>query len=212
MAGVALVVEVALALGVVGFVGYPLLKEQWVDDEPEEMPEALDELYSRKESTYSALKELEFDYKTGKLSDADYHELDVRFRAEAVEILEAIEEEEQPAPKRAESAPRAPAAAAPVPGRGGEAVPGGTAVVAAPGKGGRGRSETGPGEHVTCPVCGWQNPASARFCGSCGNPLAAVAAVPTNGGGASSDACVACGGVLKAGQRFCGGCGAEVRA
>lgn len=208
MAGIALLVEIVLAVGVVAYIGYPLLKERLVDDEPEEMPEVLEELYSRKESTYSALKELEFDYKTGKLSETDYHELDVRFRAEAVEILEAIEEEEKPAPKRVVPAARAAEAVAlPTPA---VAVSGGSAAGVAPVKGSRPRGKGGGGR-VTCAACDWENPAGARFCASCGGALAPVAA-PTNGGGTSGAACIECGGALKPGQRFCGGCGAEVRA
>jgi Double zinc ribbon len=203
MSGVALVVEVALALGVVGFVGYPFLVDRVADDEPEEMPEALEELYSRKESTYSALKELEFDYKTGKLSDVDYHELDLRFRAEAVEILEAIEAEEHPAPK-----PKAPTRRASGAVAASGATVGGTAVV-----GGRARGAGSDGEQATCLACGRGNPVGALFCGACGTSLATAGPEPKNGDGASGvDVCVDCGGVLKAGQRFCGGCGAEARA
>jgi hypothetical protein len=103
MEAIELVVKVLLALIVVGFVGYPILKEEG-DDEVVEIPEEQQELYRRKESTYSALKELEFDYKTGKLSDVDFRELDGKYRAEAIELLEAIEsleKDEEPRPRSA---------------------------------------------------------------------------------------------------------------
>jgi class 3 adenylate cyclase/tetratricopeptide (TPR) repeat protein len=47
-----------------------------------------------------------------------------------------------------------------------------------------------------CANCGVENPLGQRFCGSCGNALAAV--------------CASCGGTNPAGQRFCGECGAPL--
>ena len=50
---------------------------------------------------------------------------------------------------------------------------------------------------MTCPGCGFENPASMKFCGGCGTALAA--------------ACASCGFENPAGFRFCGECGAELR-
>jgi uncharacterized membrane protein YccC len=47
-------------------------------------------LESAKESKYAEIRDNETDYRTGKLSDVD--ELDRQLRAEAVEILRAIDE------------------------------------------------------------------------------------------------------------------------
>ncbi|HEY7967189.1 MAG TPA: hypothetical protein VID68_09180 [Solirubrobacteraceae bacterium] len=49
-------------------------------------------LESAKESKYSEIRDNETDYRTGKLSEADYRMLDRQLRAEAVEILRAIDE------------------------------------------------------------------------------------------------------------------------
>lgn len=49
-------------------------------------------LESAKESKYSEIRDNETDYRTGKLSDEDYRALDRQLRAEAVEILRAIDE------------------------------------------------------------------------------------------------------------------------
>jgi len=46
---------------------------------------------------------------------------------------------------------------------------------------------------MTCPQCGQENPAGARFCNGCGTPLAA--------------GCPGCGQSNPAGSRFCNGCG-----
>src|SRR5215831_9562468 len=47
-----------------------------------------------------------------------------------------------------------------------------------------------------CANCGAENPDGQRFCGSCGNALAAI--------------CSSCGAANPAGQRFCGECGSPL--
>ena len=49
-------------------------------------------LESAKESKYTEIRDNELDHRTGKLSDADFRALDRQLRAEAVEILRAIDE------------------------------------------------------------------------------------------------------------------------
>jgi hypothetical protein len=48
-------------------------------------------LESAKEAKYAEIRDNETDYRTGKLSDADFRALDRQLRAEAVEILRAID-------------------------------------------------------------------------------------------------------------------------
>ncbi len=48
-------------------------------------------LKSAKQAKYAEIRDNETDYRTGKLSDADYRALDRQLRAEAVEILRAID-------------------------------------------------------------------------------------------------------------------------
>lgn len=62
-------------------------------------------LESARESKYAEIRDNETDYRTGKLSEEDYHALDAAMRAEAVEILRQIDEHEaragrEPAPSR----------------------------------------------------------------------------------------------------------------
>ncbi|MBI4594849.1 MAG: zinc ribbon domain-containing protein [Candidatus Tectomicrobia bacterium] len=52
---------------------------------------AAGELLTQKESLLSALKEIDFDYKTGKLSDEDYHELQESYRLKAIAVMEEID-------------------------------------------------------------------------------------------------------------------------
>lgn len=227
-----LIVKVLLALLVVAFVGYPLLKEDWEEEEAE-VPEDLQELYHRKESTYSALKELEFDFKTGKLSELDYRELDTKYRTEAIELLEAIdllEGAEAPPPRRkARPAPAVqatgPAEAADAAGSGEEPVPATLSAdparesAAGRGQAARHSQKRRPAAHVgrgrVCPECEAENPAAARFCASCGEALPQAEAAPKRARKAAGSAtlvCDECGATLRDGHRYCGGCGAEVGA
>jgi class 3 adenylate cyclase len=51
---------------------------------------------------------------------------------------------------------------------------------------------------VTCPSCGHENPAGARFCNGCGTTL--------------ESGCPRCGKPNPAGSRFCNGCGGQLQA
>lgn len=192
MSAVELLVKVLLALGVVAFVGYPLLRNQLAREEDLELPEEAEELYHRKETTYSALKELEFDYKTGKLSEQDFHELETRFKAGALEILEAIDELEHPTAK-SKAGRRAETDKAGV-----ESKRRVSAVLSAD----------------TCGSCGAVNPSGARFCAVCGDPLTVTPASPKSGRkpADSGGMCASCGARLDVDHRFCGACGAEANA
>ena len=48
-------------------------------------------LESAKEAKYSEIRDNETDYRTGKLSEQDFRALDRQLRAEAVEILRALD-------------------------------------------------------------------------------------------------------------------------
>ena len=50
------------------------------------------DLEAAREAKYRELRDLELDYRTGKLSDADYHATDAVLRSEALSILDRLEE------------------------------------------------------------------------------------------------------------------------
>jgi membrane protease subunit (stomatin/prohibitin family) len=54
---------------------------------------------------------------------------------------------------------------------------------------------------VLCPKCGFQNPQTSKFCGSCGAPLQA-----------GSISCPKCGTLNAAGSKFCSSCGSPLQA
>jgi len=66
----------------------------------------LEDLYIQREGTYATLKELEFDFESGKLIAEDYRELRARYSAEAVRILQRIEEMERARDQKAGGAGR----------------------------------------------------------------------------------------------------------
>ncbi|HSD50636.1 MAG TPA: hypothetical protein VLG48_04455 [Candidatus Methylomirabilis sp.] len=62
------------------------------DDALEVVPTGPSDLVARKEAALTALKELEFDYRTRKLSPEDYEELRTVYRVEAAEVLKAMDQ------------------------------------------------------------------------------------------------------------------------
>jgi hypothetical protein len=53
------------------------------------------ELEAAREAKYREIRDAELDYQTGKLSDADWKAIDGTLRAEAVEILRALDRAKQ---------------------------------------------------------------------------------------------------------------------
>ncbi|MBM3214809.1 hypothetical protein FJZ36_07840 [Candidatus Poribacteria bacterium] len=70
----------------------PILKgaqEPYVDHTTET---EIDELYTERERSYTALADLDFDYECGKLSTGDYEQLRNALMAETAEVLALIDE------------------------------------------------------------------------------------------------------------------------
>src|SRR3990167_1347388 len=80
---------IVVIFAALAFVAYPLIKTSRqgavIEDELES------ELQRKKESTYSALKELEFDYELGNLSPEDHRDLEERYKEKAVKILKDMD-------------------------------------------------------------------------------------------------------------------------
>jgi hypothetical protein len=91
----ALLLGALLAAGCVVVVALPYLREPQADrdvlDEPSELDRRRLELAERRDRALSALKELELDHRTGKISDEDYRSLVGPLRREAAEALRALE-------------------------------------------------------------------------------------------------------------------------
>ena len=68
------------------FIAYPLFKRKW-GETPSDEDEKFRELHSRRDTTYSMLKELEFDFQSGVLTEEDYRDLEARYKRKAISIL-----------------------------------------------------------------------------------------------------------------------------
>jgi hypothetical protein len=90
----ALVVGALLAVGCVLLVALPFLQEPSALDDRLVRPNKLEQsrlaLAEERDRALAALKELEFDHRTGKISDDDYRELVGPLRYQAVEALRAL--------------------------------------------------------------------------------------------------------------------------
>jgi hypothetical protein len=100
MTAAALAIGAVLALACVAFVALPFLREPDPVEDRFDEPGALEkralELAEERDRALAALKELEFDHRTGKISDEDYRELIGPLRLRVAEALRALEPTAQP--------------------------------------------------------------------------------------------------------------------
>ena len=147
-------VIIGMSLGAGYWVGYPLLKPRKFDSPAEPTSEdSLRDLKIQKEEIYSAIKEMEFDHKMGKLSEDDYLNLREKYRAKAIGSLKGMDELE---------------------GKKGFSRDIGSEIekeVSALRRG-RGKGTPKRGEVLFCTQCGKRRPPGDRFCSSCGTKLA----------------------------------------
>jgi hypothetical protein len=98
---VAVILAVALAVACVVFVARPFLREPTPANdrlaEPSPAERERMRLAEERDRALAALKELEFDHRTGKISDADYRKLVGPLRQQAAEALRALEPRTAPA-------------------------------------------------------------------------------------------------------------------
>jgi hypothetical protein len=98
----AVVLGALLAVVAVAFVARPFLAEPEAEDDrlagrtPAEQERL--ELLERRDRALGALKELEFDHRTGKIADADYEASVGPLRREAAEAMKGLEPLAPPAP------------------------------------------------------------------------------------------------------------------
>ena len=100
----ALVLAAALAVTCVVLVALPFIREPEPESdslhELDEDEQRRLELLEDRDRALAALKELEFDHRTGTVSDEDYRELLGPLRREAASALRALEQEGRPTEER----------------------------------------------------------------------------------------------------------------
>jgi hypothetical protein len=96
---VAVVLTVALVAAAVIVVCLPFIREPEVDDDRLDAPtpelERRLTLAEERDRALAALKELEFDHRTGKVGDEEYRELVGPLRRSAAEALRALDRAEE---------------------------------------------------------------------------------------------------------------------
>lgn len=124
------------------------IRDKDIPEAPPPSPTA--HLEERRAQIYENLRDLQFEYRTGKLSDADYQTTKTGLQRELAHVLAEIDAIKQQQPQ--------------------------VAKVAAAGPQANGASSK-PGKVIqtsnACPHCGAQFPQALRFCGECGKPMIA---------------------------------------
>lgn len=91
----AVLIGIALAVGCVLFVARPFLQDPEARRDRLQSPNAAErrrlDLAEQRDRALAALKELELDHRTGKVSDEDYRQLVGPLRRQAAEALRALD-------------------------------------------------------------------------------------------------------------------------
>ncbi|MFQ5742926.1 MAG: zinc ribbon domain-containing protein [Acidobacteriota bacterium] len=139
-------------VGALAAIAYPLWRpEPDLPPDPIGPVAELNALLERKQAIYAAIRDLGFDYRTDRLSQADYQQEVEQLKAEAVKAVRDIEELRSAPPRGPQGIEREIAAAR-------EQLP----PIDAP---------THPQVASYCTQCGRPADSSDRFCAACGTQL-----------------------------------------
>lgn len=85
------IIFILLSLAVSAFIVYPILKAR-AGSKPEfDSNHHATDLEERKDNIYAAIKEIEFDFQMGKLSEEDFNELRQQYKNDAIQLLEEMD-------------------------------------------------------------------------------------------------------------------------
>ena len=155
-----LVISVLIAGAIITFIALPLFASSRAQDENE--PTALETLMSQRDAAYDAMRDLDFDFQTGKLSDVDYNALRDKAKSRAAVVLQQLDavqvqdhQLEQEIMQRRAAKPTVASA------------PADDAIEQEIAKR-RGKSATA---NMACKNCGTPYKSGDQFCAKCGNKL-----------------------------------------
>lgn len=187
------IVFVVLAAILIGLAFYlvalPLMQESRRNARPAPViseQERLGELLAQRDSAFQALRELDFDYRVGKITDHDFSAFEANLKQHAAQLLHALDTWEAGIDddlgaeiERAIGARKALFS---------DQLP-----------------ELAP-DGRTCSRCGKPALEGDKFCGGCGAELPAIAQAPVAAEGAQP-VCPKCGQPHQPGDKFCAKCG-----
>jgi hypothetical protein len=178
----------ALAAAIIGAIAVWLVLQPLTGRRSKPSPpiEPLDPDETPKGIALTALKEIEFDRETGKLSDTDYEFLKAKYTAAALDALRAESAAEEPAERSDDVEAMIAAKVRTL-----------RSASASPSPDDRSPSTSAS---PTCPTCGPRPEADALFCSTCGRRLTNLLS------------CDRCGATLMPDSRFCESCGRQVAA
>lgn len=86
-----LAIQIMIALSIGAFLIFPIFRMKRTESvfQP---ASPLQDLLARKEALLKEIKEIDLDYQTGKLSEADYQELSSRYKQRGAEVLKKIDQ------------------------------------------------------------------------------------------------------------------------
>ena len=143
---------VAAAVLVIGALLFTLTVR--AEDLPQPEPVSpVKHLEERKATIYDNLRDLQFEYRVGKLSDQDYQQTKKDLQKELAGVLAAIDSIQPPAKK-------------PRPSEKSGDTPGSQRKTTTPP-----RMQACPPSGVLCPHCGAKFASAMKFCGECGKPI-----------------------------------------
>lgn len=197
-----LIIMILIVAGVIAIIAVPVVwgkvQTGTVLDDPEDPQSSL---LWQKESSYAAIRELEFDYHTGKISEDDYKELYGSLKTDALRAIKGIEEGESEYRKKLDAELE-------------EEIKEQRGLRTKPGN-------EGVGEAAVCPACGSRAAPGSKFCSSCGARFGWVCAecgsinssqagFCRNCGAQSLKYCPECGDPVEVGAVFCANCGSAL--
>jgi hypothetical protein len=81
-----------MAIGLVVFIGEPIVRQATSRAEQKQEPSQLERLSLQKEVLYTAISDLDFDFQTSKVDERDYAALRQELEEEALQLLRRIDD------------------------------------------------------------------------------------------------------------------------
>lgn len=130
----------------------------------------------QKQTALRALRDIEYERLIGNLSDADYAEIEARYRAEAKTAMRAVDDERREKRRRAEDVARRATEADTEDSPDETAADDGSEATASEQPSDEREEANAPRDpRVGCPKCETKNEPDARFCKSCGEKMETAA-------------------------------------